>query len=110
MCSPTEARSLRARLRAIGPDPFVAETLTVGRYTAKRLLTAFGVKPPEFFEGRPESGYYRLLGLAIIREITAREKLPQYNTIEDAVQLLQKCSKIMVITGAGVCLRIRTQC
>jgi NAD-dependent histone deacetylase SIR2 len=46
--------------------------------------------------------YYRILGLCIQRELRRRQKLTQYNTIDDAVSLLQKCNKIMVITGAGI--------
>ena len=32
----------------------------------------------------------------------SRNKLPDINTIDDVINLLQTCSKIMVITGAGV--------
>ncbi|KAI9728659.1 MAG: NAD-dependent histone deacetylase sir2 [Chrysothrix sp. TS-e1954] len=102
VCSLDEARRLKSRLRLVGPDMFVAETLTCGKYTAKRLLTAFGVKAPEFFENRADSGYHRLLGLAIVRELTAREKLEQYNDINDAVELLHKSKNVVVITGAGI--------
>lgn len=36
------------------------------------------------------------------RELRKRYKLPEYNTIDDAVSLLQKSKNIMVITGAGI--------
>ena len=36
------------------------------------------------------------------RELEKRAKLPQYNTIEDAVALLKKSRNIIVLTGAGV--------
>ena len=32
----------------------------------------------------------------------AREKLPQHNTFEDAVELLKGARKVMVLTGAGI--------
>ncbi|KAL9053453.1 MAG: hypothetical protein Q9162_004756 [Coniocarpon cinnabarinum] len=70
--------------------------------SAKRLLSAFGINPPEFFCDRPDSGYYQLLGAALLQELSTRHKLPQYNTIEDAVELIRTRQNIMVITGAGI--------
>ena len=46
--------------------------------------------------------WYRLLGMAIMRFMLTRQKLPQYNTIEDVAALLQFSKKILVITGAGI--------
>lgn len=97
-----EASQLKEQLRKRGPNDFIKETITNGRYSAKTLLTIFGVQPPLFFEGREDDGYYRLLGMAIVRFLTSRQKLSQYNTIDDVVSLIQKSKKIMVITGAGV--------
>ena len=97
-----EAATLKNHLHEVGPNRFVFDNISTGRYTAKRLITAFGVSPPPAFEGRSDQGYLRLLGLAIVRELSVRRKLPQYNTIEDAVKLLREKSNIMVITGAGV--------
>lgn len=71
--------------------------------TAKKLCTAFGIRPPEFLENAPDEAYHPLLAVAISREFSKRPKLPQYNTIEDAVNLLQKSKNIIVLTGAGVC-------
>lgn len=31
-----------------------------------------------------------------------RQKLKQYNTVEDAVELLRNAKRIMVLTGAGI--------
>ena len=31
-----------------------------------------------------------------------RDKLPQYNTIADAVQLIQQSRRILILTGAGI--------
>ena len=50
--------------------------------------------------------YYRLLGLGITRELQKRVKLPQYNTIDDAVSLLKSSKNIIVLTGAGVCFHV----
>ena len=31
-----------------------------------------------------------------------REKLPQYNTIDDAVDLIKVSKRILILTGAGI--------
>jgi len=40
-----EARKLRDLLRRVGEARFIEETLHAGAFTAKKLLTAFGVRP-----------------------------------------------------------------
>jgi NAD-dependent histone deacetylase SIR2 len=40
--------------------------------------------------------------MGITRELDKRRKLPQYNSIDDAVALLKKSKNIIVLTGAGV--------
>jgi NAD-dependent histone deacetylase SIR2 len=101
-CTPEEAKQYRERLRAIGVHKFVQETISAGVITAKKLCTAFGIKPPAFLEGSPDGAYYQLLGLGIKRELEKRIKLPDYNTIDDAVELLKNSKNIVVLTGAGI--------
>lgn len=102
-CTLEEALAFRRRLREVGEDQFVTDTIEAGTITAKKLCTAFGIRPPLFLDGAPDSAYYPLLGLGISRELTKRVKLPQYNTVDDAVSLLKKAENIIVLTGAGVC-------
>ncbi len=101
-CTLEESLAFRKRLRLIGGDRFISETVEAGTITAKKLCTAFGIRPPFFLDGEPDEGYYSLLDLAICRELSKRAKLSQYNTIEDAVSLLQRSRNIIVLTGAGV--------
>jgi hypothetical protein len=82
----------------------VEETIARETVTAQKLCTAFGIMPPAFLEGAPDESYHPLLAVALSREFARRPKLPQYNTIEDAVRLLQESKNIVVLTGAGVCL------
>lgn len=91
-------------MRLVGEDCFLAETVEAGTISAKKLCTAFGIRPPFFLEGQEDQAFYPLLGLGIGRELQKRVKLPQYNTIDDAVSLLKKSRNIIVLTGAGVCL------
>ncbi len=78
------------------------ETVGAGTITAKKLCTAFDIRLPAFLDGAPDEAFYQLLGLGISRELSKRIKLPQYNTIDQAVQLLRNSKNIIVLTGAGV--------
>ncbi|CAF9934336.1 MAG: NAD-dependent histone deacetylase sir2 [Heterodermia speciosa] len=102
VCTVEESLAFRKLLRAEGEDKFLAETVENGSITAKKLCTAFGIRPPAFLEGQSDEAYYNLLGLGICRELSKRVKLPQYNTIDDVVTLLQNSNNIIVLTGAGI--------
>ncbi|OAA46473.1 NAD-dependent histone deacetylase, silent information regulator Sir2 [Beauveria brongniartii RCEF 3172] len=101
-CTPDEANRLRRELREQGPAVFCQRTVDAGRYTAKKLLSAFGIKAPAFLEGEPDESYYSLLSLAITRELSKRAKIARYNSVDDAVDLIAKSSNIVLITGAGI--------
>lgn len=101
-CGPEEAVRLRRELRELGPAVFCERTVDSGRYTAKKLLSAFGIKPPPFLEGEPDEAYFSYLSLAISRELSKRAKISHYNTVSDAVDLINRCNNIILITGAGI--------
>lgn len=85
----------------MGPEELINRTITSGLITAKKLLSAFDVRPPGL-DGQPDSVYFDLLILAFSRELSKRAKLQQYNTVDDAVALLKKSKNIIVLTGAGI--------
>ncbi|KAI3335662.1 DHS-like NAD/FAD-binding domain-containing protein [Ustulina deusta] len=101
-CTPEEAVTFRQQLRAIGPNEFCHLHIDSGAITAQKLLTAFGIRPPDFLEGRPDEAYLGLLTLAMTRELTKRAKIMSYNSVDDAVHLLKKSRNIVVLTGAGI--------
>ena len=101
-CTREESVAYRRRLRLVGANAFLSETIGNSTITAKKLCTAFGLLLPPWLEGETDEIYHRLLEACIAREISRRIKLPQYNTIQDAVTLLQKAQNIIVLTGAGV--------
>lgn len=101
-CTPEESHGYRRRLRLVGEGQFIKETVEAQTITAKKLCTAFGVRLPAFLDDAPDTSYYPLLGLCISRELSKRQKLLQYNTIDDAVSLLKGSKNIIVLTGAGV--------
>ena len=53
-CTLEEALAFRKRLRLVGEDQFVIETIEAETITAKKLCTAFGIRPPSFLEGQPD--------------------------------------------------------
>ncbi|KAI5923393.1 NAD-dependent histone deacetylase SIR2 [Camillea tinctor] len=101
-CTPEQAVRYRQQLRAVGPEEFCRLTVDSRTITAKKLLTAFGIRPPAFLEGMPDESYFGLLTLAMTRELAKRAKIVKYNTIDDAVHLLKKSKNIVVLTGAGI--------
>ncbi len=103
-CTLEEALAFRKSLRLVGEDRFITDTIEAETITAKKLCTAFGIRPPAFLEGAPDTAYYPLLGLGISRELSKRVKLSQYSTVDDVVDLLKKSKNIVVLTGAGVSL------
>ena len=48
----------------------------------------------------------RVLTLFTMTSLRNRERLEQYQTIDDAVELIRTSKKILVLTGAGVSVRI----
>ncbi|KAL6239037.1 hypothetical protein BDW75DRAFT_227416 [Aspergillus navahoensis] len=101
-CTLEEAVEFRKRLHEVGKAQFVEETIARDTVTAKKLCTAFGILPPSFLDGAPDEAYHPLLAIAISREFTRRQKLPQYNSVDDAVKLLKESKNIIVLTGAGI--------
>ncbi|KAH8598830.1 DHS-like NAD/FAD-binding domain-containing protein [Bisporella sp. PMI_857] len=103
-CTLEEAGYYRRLLRSIGPQEFCAQTVESGSVTARKLLTAFGIRPPEYLveSNASDEEYYPFLSLAISRELSKRLKLTNYNTVDDAVELIKKSKNIIVLTGAGI--------
>ncbi|KAL2837908.1 hypothetical protein BJY01DRAFT_237669 [Aspergillus pseudoustus] len=101
-CTLEEAIVFRKRLHEIGKAAFVEETIVRDTVTAKKLCTAFGILPPAFLDGASDEAYHPLLAIAISREFTRRQKLSEYNSIDDAVKLLKQSRNIIVLTGAGI--------
>lgn len=92
--------ALRALLRDAGPEKFVKDTLGNQSMAMRQLGLVFNLNPAWLADD--DETYFCLLGLAITRAYYKRRKLEQYNTIDDAAQLLRTSRNIMVITGAGI--------
>ncbi|PKS11564.1 hypothetical protein jhhlp_003329 [Lomentospora prolificans] len=101
-CTPEEAANLRNQLRQLGPQEFCRRTVDSGAYTAKKLLSAFNIRPPAFLESHSDEAYFSLLSLAIARELSKRAKLTSFNTVDDAAALISRSKNIICLTGAGI--------
>ncbi|KAJ2890742.1 NAD-dependent protein deacetylase hst1 [Zalerion maritima] len=101
-CTAEEAVKFRHLLRNLGPMELCSQYLDTGIISIKKLITAFGFKPPTFLEGCDDRQYLPVLMLAFSRELAKRAKLMRYNTIDDAANLIQKSKNIIVLTGAGI--------
>ncbi|KAF3939533.1 hypothetical protein ABW19_dt0209496 [Dactylella cylindrospora] len=101
-CTPEECQYYKDLLRRVGSRAFVDQTVSCGAITAKKLITAFGLRPPAFLDGNPDSAYFTLLGLMMQREMAKRRKLDHINTVDHVVDLISRCNNIMVLTGAGI--------
>ena len=102
ICTVEEARAYRALLRSVGTHEFIRQTIEARTITAKKLCSAFGLPNHPYLEGAADEEYYPFLGVGIQRELRKRWKLEEYNTIDDAVALLQNSKNIVVLTGAGI--------
>jgi hypothetical protein len=40
--------------------------------------------------------------IELYSRLSLREKLPQFNTITDAIQLIRTSKSILILTGAGI--------
>ncbi|CAN8098505.1 unnamed protein product [Discula destructiva] len=101
-CTPEEIGRFRRELMDLGPEEFYRRNIESGFITAKKLITAFGARPPAFLEGHADEAYHSLLLLAMTREMSKRPKLRCWNTVDDAAHLLKTCNNIIVLTGAGI--------
>ena len=105
-CTPEEKEAYRKLLRRLGEELFLRNTVDAAIVTRKKLCTAFVPYLPIWLNDADDEDFEQLLTACIRRELIRRIKLPQYNTIDDAVDLIKKSSRIIVLTGAGVSIYV----
>lgn len=101
-CTVEEAKTVRKNLRDVGPAAFCEKYIYSGELDVKQVLMALGVRPPKHLEGLDDDAYWGILGAAICRQLGKRIKLTDFNTVDDAIELLQRSRNIVVLTGAGI--------
>ncbi|KAJ8095106.1 NAD-dependent histone deacetylase sir2 [Marasmius tenuissimus] len=100
--SKAEIKSMMHDLKEKGSEYFVRHYVVLLGIPIPKLLLAFGINLcPELRElSGPTMRYF--LRVAMFRELRIRERIPQYSTITDAVNLIRNSKRILVLTGAGI--------
>ena len=96
-----DVSQVRSHLLEVGPERFWKHIVLAERMPIADIGAAFGLDP-RLQEKFGEENFVEILAKAITRFYHKRQKLPQYNTIDDVVNLLRERKNIMVITGAGI--------
>ncbi|KAG6333569.1 hypothetical protein ID866_5518 [Astraeus odoratus] len=100
--SEDEIRRMMVFLKERGMNAFIKEYVVVQNIPIVKLLFAFGIPLCPELRAKSTKTLLYFLRVAISRVLRHREKLPQHNTIEDAVALIQKSCRIIILTGAGI--------
>jgi NAD+-dependent protein deacetylase SIR2 len=93
---PINSDLLKRDLKTLGPDGFIQQYL---HHSPKSILAVFGVILPDEFGDEEQ---IQILRVFLSREYNRRQKLAHVTTFTDVVTLLNKCTKILVIVGAGI--------
>ncbi|KAI5895119.1 SIR2-domain-containing protein [Schizophyllum commune H4-8] len=100
--SKQELRAMLHYLKERGMSAWVKEYVVTRAIPIPSLLEAFGIRLcPELRAKKPMTLLF-FLRVALSRELRMRERLPQYNTIDDAANLIKGAQRIMILTGAGI--------
>ncbi|GJE91264.1 SIR2-domain-containing protein [Phanerochaete sordida] len=99
---PEAVKQMKRDLKEHGMAFFLNEYVINRAIPIPKLLYAFGVcLCPELRMKRRKTLLY-FLEVAMYQVLQKREKLPMYNTVDDAVELIKKSRNIMILTGAGI--------
>ncbi|KLO19092.1 SIR2-domain-containing protein [Schizopora paradoxa] len=72
------------------------------RIPVKKLIYAFPVLLSKKRLEMSDVALLPVLKAAMVRELRRRERLQQYSTLDDALFLLRRAQRIIVLTGAGI--------
>ncbi|KAF8208575.1 DHS-like NAD/FAD-binding domain-containing protein [Mycena galopus ATCC 62051] len=89
-------------LKEHGMTSWVQEYILKRNHSITHLLLAFGIElSPKLHHMSPATMSY-FLRVAMSRELQLRDKLPEYNTVDDAVRLIRDSRRVIILTGAGI--------
>ncbi|KAJ4470130.1 SIR2-domain-containing protein [Lentinula aciculospora] len=97
-----ESKEMISFLKERGIGHFVRKYAINRAIPIPKLLTAFGIKLCPELQHRSNPTLYYFLRVAMWKELRLRERLPQYNTISDAVNLIRNSKRMLILTGAGI--------
>ncbi|KZV69310.1 SIR2-domain-containing protein [Peniophora sp. CONT] len=100
--SPTEVKRMLKVLKEKGMSVFVKDYVVNKKIPIPELLSAFDIMLCEELQKKKPATLQYFLKVALSRELQMRDRLTQYNTVDDAVELIRKAQRILVLSGAGI--------
>ncbi|KDQ50714.1 hypothetical protein JAAARDRAFT_41808 [Jaapia argillacea MUCL 33604] len=100
--SPQEVKDMKRHLKERGSTSFLKEYVLDRAIPIPRLLYAFGIHLCGELRAKRPSTLLYFLNVILSRELRLRERLTRYNTVDDAINLIRKSQRIMILTGAGI--------
>ncbi|KAG7444451.1 DHS-like NAD/FAD-binding domain-containing protein [Guyanagaster necrorhizus] len=100
--SQKERREFLVLLKERGMAAFVDRLVNTQCIHIPQLLLAFGIDLVPELKNVSQRALLYFLRVAMSRELRNRDKLPEYNTIKDAVNLIRNSKRILILTGAGI--------
>ncbi|KAF9460565.1 DHS-like NAD/FAD-binding domain-containing protein [Collybia nuda] len=97
-----EVQHMMHHLKERGITSWIKEYVFTRNIPIPRLLHAFGITLCEGLQNKRHSTLLYFLKVAISRELRSRERLTQFNTVADAVDLIRSSRRILILTGAGI--------
>ncbi|THH27751.1 hypothetical protein EUX98_g6443 [Antrodiella citrinella] len=97
-----EVKRIVTDLKEHGKAHFIKEYVVTRAIPIPKLLYAFDVILCTALRAKPRKTLMFFLEVGITRTLDRRDKLPMYNTVDDAVKLIQKAKRIIILTGAGI--------
>ncbi|KAJ3789830.1 SIR2-domain-containing protein [Lentinula aff. detonsa] len=97
-----ESMEMIGFLKERGMGHFVRKYAINRAIPIPKLLLAFGIQLCPELQDRSNSTLYYFLRVAMWKELRLRERLSQYNTTSDAVNLIRNSRRMLILTGAGI--------
>ncbi|KAG6916201.1 hypothetical protein DXG01_008083 [Tephrocybe rancida] len=85
-----------------GMSSWINEYVSTRNLPIPKLLRAFAINLCEVLQTKKPTTLLYFLKVALSRELRIRDRLTQYNTISDAVNLIRSSRRIIILTGAGI--------
>ncbi|KAH8104056.1 SIR2-domain-containing protein [Cristinia sonorae] len=97
-----EVKRMLTDLKEYGRTQFIKEYVVTRAIPIPTLLYAFDVVLCHALRAKRTKTLMYFLDVAMTKELEQREKLPMYNTVDDAVELIKNSKRIIILTGAGI--------
>lgn len=103
--APDDVAEVLSDLRELGMVECLRRHIMPNPSRIMDILLSLGVMLPRSMLQEAEEEPYMLLPIlkmVFIRILRQRQKLSQYNTVDDVIQLMKKSKRIVVLCGAGI--------